>query len=70
MICPFCGSTDIHGPSRVTADWHAPAGSATRQWYIPSGPGAFMACGNCHEEFDAVKWFGTRAPIIVVSTAA
>jgi hypothetical protein len=55
----------------MTAAWQGPTGSPLqRQWFVPTGGGPFMACGNCHEEFDAMKWYGTRATVIVVHSAA
>ncbi|MCA9822204.1 MAG: hypothetical protein KC482_15440 [Dehalococcoidia bacterium] len=70
MTCPFCGSSEIYGPSRVTADWRPPTRSGSRQWYVPEGPDVLVACGTCHEEFDAVQWYGSQAPALIGFTAA
>ena len=71
MICPFCGSSDIQGPSRLTVAWQRRAGSPlNRQWFLESEAATLMACGNCHEEFDATKWFGMQPEPTVAGHAA
>lgn len=72
MICPFCGSTNIQGPSRMTADWRTrESGSPVdRQWYLAREHAALMSCANCHEEFDALRWFGNEEAHTAVTTAA